>query len=372
LRSRRIRIGKFGGVYVAGEPGHSIDGGSISGESMRRIAAALKKTLKEELVKECKSGNAEPVLDGPWRMLASECGGWSTQAHISPELYAQMRGLFSDDVTREVLLAAAGVKISRTCLSDANLEVLRGICGQHGLRLLASEERYIHRQDTGKGGASNRIEQRAAPGDETGLRNVYIASGANVVEVGKLLEEAGDDEVFGTLLGIPTCCREAYARFKPQAMAKQNDFLPLVLDNTVGAVPYDPWLNYLSQYFGRTLISFFPCSLRCPAAAMVARITFGMLAECDRAWAQSFLDLQRTNIVYTEYEGLHMFRRSFAEGSIQYGPNDFDSTEPTSVSDLLRRGDRLDVRGKRCVHVYRGSDRIGALEGEDVGMCVFR
>jgi hypothetical protein len=137
-------------------------------------------------------------------------------------------------------------------------------------------------------------------------------------------------------------------------------------------MPYDPWLNYLSQYFGRTLISFFPCSFRCPAAAMVARATFGMLAECDRAWAQSFLDLQQTNVLYTEYEGLHLFRRPFVDGSIQYGPNDFDATELTSVSDLLRRGDRLDVRGKQCVHVYRGSDRIGVLEGEDIGMCVFR
>ena len=346
----------------------SFDGVTVSAESMQRIANTLKKTLIEELVKENKTGNPELALGGPWSMLASECGGWRTPAHLSSELYAQMRGKFSDDLIREVLLAAAGVKISRTCLSDSKLEVLRAIAAQHGFKLLPSEERYSCPQDVGKGGASNRI----GPWDETGLRMVYIASSANVAAVGKLLEEAGDDDVFGTLLGIPACCREAYARFKPQALAKQNDFLTLLLDNTTGAMPYNPWLNYLSQYFGRTLISFFPCSFRCPAAAMVARTTFGMLAECDRAWAQSFLDLQQTNILYTEYEGLHLFRRPFVDGSIQYGPNDFDATEPTSVSDLLQRGDRLDIRGKQCVHIYRGSHRIGVLEGQDVGMCVFR
>ena len=76
-------------------------------------------------------------------------------------------------------------------------------------------------------------------------------------------------------------------------------------------------------------------------------------------------------MLYTEYEGVHLFRRPIGDGIIDYAPEDFSSTEPTSVSDLLRRGDRLDVRGKRCVHVCRGSERIGVLEGEDVGMCVF-
>jgi hypothetical protein len=304
-------------------------------------------------------------------MLADECGGWNQRAHLNPEMYEQMRGQFSDDIIREVLLAAAGVKISRTCLSETKLALLRGIADQHGLCLLASEEQYIHRQDTGKGGASNRIEGRAGPGDARGLRNVYVASDASVVEAGKLLEEAGDDEAFGTLLGIPTCCRRAYTRFKPQAMTKQNDCVTLVLDNTTGAMPYDPWVNYVSQYFGRTLLSFFPCSFRCPAASGVARITFGLLAQCDQAWAQSFLDLQRRNILYTEYDGVHVFRRPFVNGSIRYGPGDVESTEPTKVTDLIRHGDHLNVRDKRHVDVYRGADRIGAVEGDDVGMCVF-
>src|ERR1700752_3802343 len=123
---------------MAAQTGHSFDGGAVSAESMRRIANTLKKTLIEELVKEYRTSNPEAVLDGPWSMLARECGGWSTQAHLSPELYRQMRGQFSDDIIREVLLAAAGVKISRTCLSDAKLEVLRAISAQHGFQLLAS------------------------------------------------------------------------------------------------------------------------------------------------------------------------------------------------------------------------------------------
>jgi hypothetical protein len=357
---------------MTAQPSRSTDGAPIPRESTRRILEVLREALREELRKTQRTpGTQTATLDSAWSMLAADCAGWKVPAHLDARLYERMRRQFSDDVTREVLLAAAGVKLSRTCLSDARLEVLQEIADEHKFSVLASEGRYVHRQDTAKGGASNRIEGLAEPGDAAGLRNVYVAADASVVEAGRLLEEAGDDEIFGTLLGIPACCREAYVRFKPRAIEKQNDFVPLVLDNTPGPMPYDPWLNYVARYFGRALLSFFPCSFRCPAAGLVARASFGMLSRCDGAWAQSFLDLQQANVLYTEYEGLHLFRRPFANGSIQYGVDDVDSTEATKVTDLIRRGDRLAVRDARRVDVYRQADRIGVVEGEDVGMCVF-
>jgi len=304
-------------------------------------------------------------------MLGTESDVRRSQVRVSRELYAQLRAHFNDNIIREVLLAAAGMKMSRTCLSDPELVLLRDLAPKHGFRLLASRERYVHRHDTGKGGWSNSIERLAGPEEDNGLRNVYIASDASLNEAGKVLEEASDDRLFGMLLGIPPCCCEAYARFQPEARAKQNDLVPIVLDNTKGEMPYDPWLNYVAQYFGRALLSFFPCSFRCLAAAAAARSTFEMLAECDADWARSFLALQQTNILYTEYQGLHLFRRPLVEGSIHYGPDDFTSTEPTEAAALVRRGDRLEVCGKHQVRIYRGMERIGVLEGEDVSMCVF-
>lgn len=361
-------------ITITDQPQDIIDGKSLSAEAKKRIHKALKKTLEEELAKERQTlgvDGAKPAIDGPWSMLASERDAWSAQARLSPELYAQIRGQFSDNIIREVLFAAAGVKVSRTCLSDAKIAYLHEVADQYDFRLVTSSVRYILRPDTGKGGFCNGIERVAGPEEKSGRQNVYIASDASLAEAGKLLEEAGDDELFGMLLGIPPCCREAYARLQPLAQAKQNDLVPLVLDNTPDTTPYDPWLNYVANYFGRALLSFFPCSFRCPAAGTAARRTFEMLAECDGAWARSFLDLQRTNILYTEYQGLHLFRRPLVDGSIHYGPDDFDSTEPTEVAALIRGGDRLDVRGKRQVDIYRGVELIGVLEGEDVGMCVF-
>lgn len=304
-------------------------------------------------------------------MLGREIEVPRGQVRVNPDLYAKLRGHFNDNIIREVLLAAAGLKMSRTCLSDPELGLLRGVASQYGFRLLASRERYIHRHDIGKGGWSNSIERIAGPEEKKGLRNVYIASDGRLNEAGKLLEEASDDQLFGALLGIPTCCCEAYARSHPVAKTKQNDLVPMVLDNTGGAMPYDPFLNYVAQYFGRALLSFFPCSFRCAAAAAAARRTFEMLAQCDADWARSFLVLQRTNILYTEYQGIHLFRRPLVNGFIHYGPDEFASTEVTEVAALVRRGDRLEVRGKREVAIYSGADLIGVLEGEDVSMCVF-
>ena len=96
-----------------------------------------------------------------------------------------------------------------------------------------------------------------------------------------------------------------------------------------------------------------------------------MLASCDPEWARSFLELQQTNILYTENQGLHLFRRPLIDGSICYGPFDFDSTEPTEIAWLIRQGSRLKVCGKHAVTVYDGSVQIGAIEGEDIGMCMF-
>jgi len=345
----------------------------ISGEAKTRVREALWRVVQEELDAQtpiCNPERTKPAIVGSWSMLTSDSGVWDVGAHPSPELYRQIRGRLSDTNVKELLLAAAGVKVSRLSVSDAGLQFLRCLADQHGFFLLASEQRYLPLPDVGKG-FCNAFERVTDP-DKTGaLRNVYIASDKSLVESAKLLEEAVDDELFGALLGIPHCCRDAYERFLPIAGTKQLDLVPLVLENTPGPVSYDSWLNYPAVYFGRSLLSFFPCTFRCTAAGAVARRTYRMLAECDEAWAVSFLDLQRSNILYTEYQGVHLFRQPLINGWIRYGPDDFISTEPTELAALIRRGDRLEVCGKRLANIYSGAERIAILQGEDIGVCVF-
>lgn len=342
--------------------------------SVQRIREALTERLLQERAKPESAGYSEarrPVRSEAWDLLIEEGCTWRACPPLNRRLFCDLREHFGNNVIRELLLAAAGVKISRTCLSDIKLELLRSIAVQHGFEIAAGSERYIHRRDLGKGGSSNSVERLAGREEEGGLRNVYIAADASLIEAGKMLEEAGDDEIFGTLLGIPSCCREAYVRLSPIASAKQNDFVLLALDNTHEMMPYDFWVNYPANYFGAGLISFFPCSFRCSNAAAVARSTFDMLSACDAIWAQSFLEFQQTNILYTEYDGLHLFRQPLVDGCIRYGRNDYRSTESSRVSDLISRGSLLKVRGKHNVLIYRESEQIASLDGTDVGMCSF-
>jgi hypothetical protein len=311
------------------------------------------------------------TLPGPWNLLLEEGCTWRVRPPLDAELFCDLQRQFGSNVIREILLAAAGVKLSRICLSDARLEVLRGIAQRYGFTAVASSERYIHRRDLGKGGTSNTIERLSDPGEAGGLRNVYIAADAGLASAGKMLEEAGDDDNFGALLGIPSCCREAFARMSAVALVSQNDFVLPALDNTHVAMPYDPWVNYLANYFGPGLISFFPCSFACSKAAAVARDTFEMLSACNAMWARSFLESQRTNILYTEYEGLHLFRQPLVDGCVRYGPEDYSFTEPSRVAELVSRGSVLEVHGKHVVRIWWGSEHIASLDGANVGMCCF-
>src|SRR3954451_19029181 len=118
---------------------------------MSKILDLLKRTLDEELAKcreELGPVDGKPVLDGPWSMLVSESGAWHNAVPLNAELYREMRGMFPDNIIREVLLAAAGMKISRTCLSESKLALLSGLAAEYNFQLVASRERYIHRRDT--------------------------------------------------------------------------------------------------------------------------------------------------------------------------------------------------------------------------------
>jgi hypothetical protein len=290
---------------------------------------------------------------------------------LNHSLYIYLRREFDDNVIREVLLAAANVKVSRTSLTEAKLAVLRAASERYGFKVVTSEEQWIPRVDFGKGGWANSVARLATPGEVGGVRHAYIASDESLAEVGRLLDAAGEDDLFGALLGIPECCRAAFERFQPTAESKQIDFVPHVLDSTWGEVPYDWRLNYTAQYFGRSLLSFFPCSFLCPVAGELAAETLRMIASCDAAWADRFVRLQRSNVLYTERRGIHLISAPIKDGLITYAPHNIRSTEHSEVASLLLQGDRLEVKSKHAVQVRRGSSPIGKVAGEDVCVCAF-
>jgi hypothetical protein len=288
------------------------------------------------------------------------------------DLFWGLKDKFNDNMLREVILASCGLKVARTCLSDDDLVTFLGVAERNKLRVIASPEKYLHRKDIGKGGWSNSLE-RVVPADyEGGLFNVYVATEKHLAALGLDTEEQNCEDEFGLLLGIPHCCRRAYMQNRQLARLKQNDLIPFVLDNTIGPPPYNFWNNYIAQYFGRALLSFFPCSFNCTLAADLAQTSFSILRQCSESWANDFITSQQMNILYTEYLGVHQFPGSiYADGWVKYEPTDVESTESTGVSEYLRAGDRLKVLDRHGVEIYDGNQLVRRLKNEDFSVCLF-
>lgn len=330
-----------------------------------------KERLRQVVRKTLDAAGLRRPLTGPWAAFLDERSGWDDARPLNRGLYRELYGQFDNNTLREVLLAEADAKISRTCVDAEKLGVLGVAAERYGFHVVAGNSWWILRADRGKGGWANGAERMAERGEPGAVCNVYIASDGSLAETGKMLEEAGEDDLFGALLGIPACCREAFDRCKNRAAEKQCDFVPYVMENSGGRMPYDWRLNYIAQYFGYSLLSFFPCSFQCEAAAAVAERTFALLANCDAEWAKRFAELQQSNVLYTEKRGLHLFRARLREVWIEYGPQDLISTEDTDLARLLRQGDRLQVSGKHEVEVYRALEKLARIDAGEACMCCF-
>lgn len=288
-------------------------------------------------------------------------------------LFQSLVGKFNDNIVREILLASENVKISRTCMTIEDLEIFIPIADQHGLHVVLSASKYIHKRDIGKGGWSNDIERSVDIHHPDGQFNVYIGLNQEMIEKSMFFEESSKEDSFGQLLHIPPCCREAYIQRHSIAQQKQNDFVPLVLAGTLAPPPYNFWNNYVSQYFDRALLSFFPCSFNCPYAAEFAQATFHLLQHHSVSWAQQFIESQRANILYTEYEGLYRFSNTrYENGWLDYDYKLLQSTDETVLSSTLRRGNRLCILGKNGIAIYHNDQIITTIENNDISICLFQ
>jgi hypothetical protein len=331
-----------------------------------RIRAALRRTIEDQL-----GDSAAWSMSGPWSTFFEEGRGWRSDKQLNHDLYQNLKQMFDINVTREILFAAADIKISRATMKQTDIGRLEDVAKRYGFDLVCSAVECVPVADCGKGRWANRARRAAQPGEKGALRNVYIASDRTLAETGRILDEAGEDDLFGALLGIPACCRAAYEQFRPLASKKQNDFLPFVLENTRGPTPFDWRLNYAAQYFGPSLLSFFPCSYGCAAAVQIADTTLEMIRDCDSRWADDLVDLQQANVLYTENSGVHLIRAPLLSGRILYEAENVLSTNLSDVAVLLRQGSILEVKNIHAIKIYRGPQLLGELTGEDVSMCIF-
>ena len=274
----------------------------------------------------------------------------------------RLRDLIGGVAAREVILAAAGVKVARIALTDLELGKVASILVGLGLEATRSPRKYVSRPDRGKGGFSNRFASRHPQGHPEARWLLYIARSREEAESARRGEEGGSSDLFGDLLGYPPCCVAWYAISWPLAEQRhQGDLFPLAHQATPVGVAGHALLNFGANYFGGGWTSFFPCSLTCTAAIAYLRrereeVCRRAPSLVDQADEESALPL-----VYAEYRGVAQLRGTEVDKRahvLRYDPGRLTITLPAPRGSLWRsmlNGDTLRPIGVFGLDVLRGA-----------------
>ncbi len=277
---------------------------------------------------------------------------------------------------KEALLAVLGYKTSRLGIHPNYLQIIVKIFEFYNVQYVIGNFRYTYIKDIGKGGWSNRFGDETLK-DDTNAKGdffFYIADNLKKAKAALEKEENEKEFEFGETLGIPSCCANFYIDNAEKAFKKQNDFVLYVLEKTKSNPPYDFWNNYVSQYFGYSLLSFFPCSFDCESSKKVSKQIFKILNETDHSLANKFLFFHKQNILYTEYRGIYLFENSiFRSGSISYKNTKIHSTmNKSSIQKTIFQGDKIKIINKNYCLFYNKNKLIRELKGENIALCLFK
>jgi len=237
---------------------------------------------------------------------------------------------------REILSAWAGEKVSRIASNSFQLEITCQFLGELGLFYHISPNLIFAKRDIGKGGLSNKFDDRENIPPEKGDYLIYISKSRKKLNLAVKADNNDDEGEFGTNLGIPECCIKFYLDNQERAFKKQNDFVPLVAENTKSLHSFNFWNNYISQYFDYSLLSFFPCSFNCKEASKKAQESYSLMHSILPDIADQILYFQKQPILYTEYRGVFLF-----EGA-KHENNKVDMEKCTIHSTLGKNSKTLD------------------------------
>jgi len=259
----------------------------------------------------------------------------------------------------EVYLAASGLKITRTFMVDAELDSLLSLISGLNIQILLSKEKFLLGADVGKGGYGNGFGATVPTDHPQGHFCVYIGHDLLELDEARLLDENGDDERFGKMLGIPECCRSHFAAHKEQFSNIQND--PTLFIKKDG--PIVPWCSHFPMYFGYGLFSHFPCSLACAATQKLAIRNEAVLRKAAPDLADIFVTYQFYNYLYSEYDGIFSFgdimkNQADTDLSWVYDNKKLEATASSLLSEIIFSCDCITVENSELEFKRNGTVRL--------------
>lgn len=281
-----------------------------------------------------------------------------------------LSGLFEPTSVREILEAAACRKVSRLMVEQRKLLQFESLARKLGVSWVYSEKPMVPIFDPNKGNHSSTM--RVADECESGSFLVYIASTAAEAKQARLLDESSRSDEFGRVLGIPECCRSFYCGLKARKEIRYRDPFVKVLELAEDGLMFDYRLNFGSFYFGVSLLSFVPCSLRCSAAHSKVEGTLNFLVGIDRPFADLFVGYHKKSLLFSEAGGVALvdFEPPIRLHSPLRVALEHDVIATGKLRDLLVGTCEIGMTSKNVVVLYRD----GGAERETMSstyLCLF-
>ena len=279
-----------------------------------------------------------------------------------------------DIVMKEIILTYENVKpASRISIPDNLFPNFKSFCTKYGLFIVKGEYKIVGRRDIGKGGWSNKIKKKVSIKSKQGIPHYYISKCKKNAENAKIAESKSDNKRFGKKLGFPGCDQKFFEINYKEANSKQCDFSLLTLRNTEGDYPYNAYNNYVAQYFGFSLLSHFPHSFNCEKSAEIAKKYYQILSKYSKSWADKFLQVQRSAILFTEYKGIFLIRKFKYKGrTLSYDPLSLESTLENKIYVSLSKGNNIQIIDKNHFIIQRDNKGLKELKGENYGLMIFK
>jgi len=269
---------------------------------------------------------------------------------------------------RDVICAAAGLKVSRVAAGDEQAKLIRSLLESCGVTAVFSDCKFISVQESAKGAWSNRCKEIPADSSD-GHWQLYISRDPDLAEKARLYHKRKDDCSLGELLGIPECCRRFYVQFMKQT--RNGDLVPFIFRNTDATRGFNFWTNYGARYFGYSLLAFAPCSFLCDRAAGAAKNVWSILSGINRELADMFITYHKRSIFYTEESGIFLL-------DAQSGPANRISfrtlrmtIDDSPIAKAMGEGNNLEVNSSGDVLIFKDERLLATAAGKDCALCIF-
>jgi hypothetical protein len=259
---------------------------------------------------------------------------------------------------RELLEAVLGLKCSRVDVSRAGLERLEALACELGFGIAVADCKTLPAVEPGKGDWSDHAIKYVPLDHPEGLYTVYLATTPEDAETARLAEAYMGDAAFGELLLIPECCRRFYLDRRPNALAAGDDYIWETLGGALPGRVEPAGANIVAQYFGRCLLSHFPCSLSCAASRQASAFRRGVLSQVSIEFSDYLAEAHGWSMLILRGRGMIAYPEATVTGGGDVIPG---NVAPPSIGEIpseIAQAERLFTDAKGHVVAEREGGRL--------------